>query len=333
MPNLSLLGILYDTLWTYYTDLLRKPLDIIEDHKTFSLVDWHASWFAYTQGRICSRRAAALIHNLMLCIMPVDGLADEGDADERTSQASESDEDIPKLKLDADQLGSLLSAETEVSHTRRAAGGIVGRLQETILGTQDNCSKFKATELWRTDEIVSIDTRAEPGNMPLHDYKRILQAKARKSVQDKKSMARFNTNRHAAANWFGCRDGKGVHAVLLEIMQTQSSPNKKQYQFLHKFCSRLPEEYADAMTRDNKKHEAEPLLELVRGCPGTGESALIKWMQEIMERAFTLQNGVQFICLAFSSIMVTQIHGNTIYRWSGMPVMQSDGNGIGDRFE
>ena len=69
----------------------------------------------------------------------------------------------------------------------------------------------------------------------------------------------------------------------------------------------------------NQAHN-EPLLDLLHGFPGTGKSAIIAWMRELMEEGLGWEHGVQFVCLAFQNAMVAQINGFTIQHWSGIPV-------------
>ena len=76
---------------------------------------------------------------------------------------------------------------------------------------------------------------------------------------------------------------------------------------------------------------AEPLLDLVHGLPGTGKSAVIKWMRRLMEDGLGWEHGVQFVCLAFQNAMAAQINGYTIHHSSGIPVRSEDEAGTGDR--
>ena len=45
------------------------------------------------------------------------------------------------------------------------------------------------------------------------------------------------------------------------------------------------------------------------------------------------ENGIQFVCLAFSNVMATHIEGQTIHRWTGIPIMATEDKGTGDRFK
>ena len=83
--------------------------------------------------------------------------------------------------------------------------------------------------------------------------------------------------------------------------------------------------------RTTNQTGAEPLLDLVHGFPGTGKSATIAWMRELMEEGLGWEHGVQFVCLAFQNAMAAQINGFTIHHWSGIPVRMQEEGGTGDR--
>ena len=70
---------------------------------------------------------------------------------------------------------------------------------------------------------------------------------------------------------------------------------------------------------------SEPLFDLAHGLPGCGKSRLIAWIREAFEEVLGLKHGVQFACLAFHNTMATQIAGETIHHWSGIPVIEADG--------
>ena len=74
----------------------------------------------------------------------------------------------------------------------------------------------------------------------------------------------------------------------------------------------------------------EPLLDLVHGFPGTGKSAVIAWMRQLMEEGLGWEHGSQFVCLAFQNAMAAQINGRTVHHWSGIPVRSEGGEGLGD---
>eukprot|EP00973_Karenia_brevis_P074600 10366758-Karenia_brevis.AAC.1 len=68
-------------------------------------------------------------------------------------------------------------------------------------------------------------------------------------------------------------------------------PNAKQETFLERFNARLKSEYADAALQRSIGREAEPLLALIHGYPGTGKSALISEMREPMVDGLGWQHG------------------------------------------
>ena len=54
---------------------------------------------------------------------------------------------------------------------------------------------------------------------------------------------------------------------------------------------------------------------------------LIGWIREAFEEVLGGQHGAQIVCLAFQNTMAAQIAGETIHRWSGIAVVQGDGDG------
>ena len=79
--------------------------------------------------------------------------------------------------------------------------------------------------------------------------------------------------------------------------------------------------------------EEEPLLDSIRGFPGTGKSRVISWMCILKDEGLGWQHGVQYVCLAFQNDMAAHINGYTIHHWSGIPTHAKDGNATGDRHQ
>ena len=79
------------------------------------------------------------------------------------------------------------------------------------------------------------------------------------------------------------------------------------------------------------QNPGEPLLDLIHGFPGTGKSAVIGWMRQVMEEGLGWEHGVQFVCLAFQNAMAAQINGHTVHNWSGSPAISDDRSSLGDK--
>ena len=60
------------------------------------------------------------------------------------------------------------------------------------------------------------------------------------------------------------------------------------------------------------QNPGEPLLDAVQGFRGTGRSAFIVWMRQLMEESLDLEHSVDFVCLAFQNAMSAQINEHTI---------------------
>ena len=268
----------------------------------------------------------------MICAINVGGIADDDNNKEEDGQLSDDDDDIEPLKLGPQQLDSLLSA-TASNPRGDGERKHVGKMQESVLNKQYVQSKQRATELWGTHEDTSAEIVTNLGNMHVKECEKILVRKRQQRRANLNENIAFDVHRNAAANWLGCGEGKGVQQALAAICKGDPKPNQEQLAFLKKFAFRLQEECRHALNQVNETEMTEPMLDLVHGFPGTGKSALIAWMQEIMEKGLGWKPGIQYVCLAFSNVMATHINGQTIHRWTGIPVMQNDEKGTGDKFK
>ena len=126
--------------------------------------------------------------------------------------------------------------------------------------------------------------------------------------------APFDEKRDAAA----CYDPAGyssssIDTVLASIMDSSKRPNKKQTEFLEHFARRLKVERLEKRRGNVNQSPGEPLLDVVHGFPGTGKSAVIGWMRQLMEEGLGWEHSVQFVCLAFQNAMAAQINGHTVH--------------------
>ena len=66
-------------------------------------------------------------------------------------------------------------------------------------------------------------------------------------------------------------------------MQRAENPNEQQEQFARNFMRRLKVEVFEKQQRRLNESSQEPHPDLEQGFPGTGKSALIAWMRELMD--------------------------------------------------
>ena len=144
--------------------------------------------------------------------------------------------------------------------------------------------------------------------------------------------APFDEKRDAAASFNPAGyAGSSIDGTLASIMASSKKPNEKQKEFLEHFVRRLKVEWLEKQQGKINSNPGEPLLDVVHGFPGTGKSAVIGWMRQLMEDGLGWEHGVQFVCLAFQNAMAAQIDGHTVHHWSGIPARNDDGNATGDK--
>ena len=186
--------------------------------------------------------------------------------------------------------------------------------------------------VWSTPALEgAADDRDQPGNMFEDKFDEHIAALSEVRSTKNSSSAPFDEKRNAAATWNRNDASANLDTVMEEIRSRTEHPNTEQENFLKHFIARLKVEVMEQQQRTTNQTQTEPLLDLVHGFPGTGKSATIAWMRELMERGLGWEHGVHFICLAFQNAMAAQINGFTIHHWSGIPVRMQDEGGTGDR--
>ena len=141
----------------------------------------------------------------------------------------------------------------------------------------------------------------------------------------------FNEKRCRSAMYNPSKDEASIDGVMNSIKAGAKRPNREQQTFLDLFVRRLKAERREQVQGAINRSPGEPLLDLVHGFPGTGKSAVIAWMRQLMEDGLGWEHGVQFVCLPFQNAMAAQIKGYTVHHWSGMPARGDDSSGTGDR--
>ena len=144
--------------------------------------------------------------------------------------------------------------------------------------------------------------------------------------------APFDEKRDAAAA-FNAADHSTttIDQAMASITSSLKKPNQKQLEFLEHFVRRLKVEWLEKHQGTINETPEEPLQDLIHGFPGTGKSAMIGWMRQVMEEGLGWEHGVQFVCLAFQNAMAAQINGQTVHHWSGIPSINEDMSSVGDR--
>ena len=110
------------------------------------------------------------------------------------------------------------------------------------------------------------------------------------------------------------------------LAEEPKRPNTKQAEVLKRVVERITQEERLEQTDTKRQSEAEPLRDLVHGCPGTGKSCMIGWLRDLFENVLGWEHGVQFVCLSFQNTMAAYINGLTIHHWAGIDPTAHDGS-------
>jgi len=186
-------------------------------------------------------------------------------------------------------------------------------------------------KVWKTDVCTTdASDRGSPGNMHENEYKDHLDALTTQTKKTDKFEDPFNEQRCRNAMYNPSKDERSIDDALSAIMSGTKRPNREQQDFLEHFTERLKTERREQLGDHINRGSGEPLLDLVHGFPGTGKSAVIAWMRQLMEDGLGWEHGSQFVCLAFQNAMAAQISGHTVHHWSGILVTSDGGPGLGD---
>ena len=351
MPHLSLLGMEAAVLqqWQktlphqsqdYDSSKQRKKTTKNEEQSTLDMISWRNAWDEYVRGNVVSNAAAKLVTRFLLNTMAATATAADGPQSD--ADASGSEDEIPPMKLSAIKFQELIkSSKDDDSLGEKCIASTKNKLRASDSGPVKKKARLNEYEhshrigerVWKTDSsAVEAGERGTPGNMYEQTYQDHLDALKQQGKEAHHQNAPFDEKRDAAA----CYDPAGystasIDTVLASIMNGSKRPNKKQRELLEHFVGRLKVEWLEKKQGNVNQSTGEPLLDVVHGFPGTGKSAVIGWMRQLMEEGLGWEHSVQFVCLAFQNAMAAQINGHTVHHWSGIPARNDDGNACGDK--
>ena len=350
VPHLSLLGITTSSLREIYESRKdcvarkignkRRPEPPVSSlHK----VDWTTSWSEYVRGNVVSASAAKLIQSFLLNTMASSGKA----ADDVASEADDTEDevDLPPMKVSREKFQDLLrSGRSEVaepaegeeaakSGPRPVSKSNLKAARQKLTRNQGYQKSQRIVEVvWKIAPCaVDASERRSPGNMHENDYQDHLDALTAVAKQEDKFEDPFNEKRCQSAMYNPSKNEKDIDDVLNSIRAGAKKPNHEQQAFLNDFSERLKAERREQVSDTTNRGPGEPMLDLIHGFPGTGKSAVIAWMRELMEDGLGWEHGVHFVCLAFQNAMAAQLNGFTVHHWSGIPTRDGGGCGTGDR--
>ena len=350
VPHLSVLGLRQDSLRKLYEQRLHSQLkiekrvslsEVNNNPSVFEQMDWAYAWDDYIRGCVVSRSAAVLIQSFLLKTMAASGQGGDSESD-----ADESDGDnnceVPRLQLPASKLQELLAPPCKKTESADGTNENASIAEQLIANSKKKIKRKKGNDyersmqigqaVWSTPTLAgAADERDKPGNMYEDTFDEHIAALSESRSTKNSFSAPFDEKRNAAATWNRSDASSNLDTIMKEILSRKKPPNKEQAKFLKHFVTRLKVEVLEQQQRKINQTQNEPLLDLVHGFPGTGKSATIAWMRELMERGLGWEHGVQFVCLAFQNAMAAQINGFTIHHWSGIPVRMQDEGGSGNK--
>jgi len=280
------------------------------------LMSWKNAWDQYVQGNVVSQSGAKLIQRFLLSTMISRKKSDD---DEQSGAAtSEEESDLKPLELSSAKFHELLqtvairSSINEKVIISAIANAKVGKERLNKIKTrmeEYNASLRIGERIWKTDTSSAPECkRACTGHMFEDTFQEHLSALAVRGRNSSICEAPFDEKRDAAAT-FNAADHSTttIDQAMASITSSSKKPKQKQLEFLEHFVRRLKVEWMEKHQCTINVNPDEPLLDLIHGFPGTGKSAMIAWMRQVMEEGLGWEHGVQFVCLAFQNAMAAQM--------------------------
>ena len=110
-------------------------------------------------------------------------------------------------------------------------------------------------------------------------------------------------------------------------------PNEQQRKPCEHFVHRLKVQYLAKQRGTVNQSKREPLPHVVHEFLGTGKSAVISWMRQLMEEALGWEHDVQLVCFAFHNAVAAQKNGHSVHHWNSSHARRNDGNAFGGRYQ
>ena len=311
--HLSLIYMVKETVRTRMRGLQAPPGSVT----TSGAVDFRKAWQSYVQGHIVSHHSRQLIQSVLLNTM---ARTESNEGVQVEADASDLDEEVPSLHVSAGDAGILLQGKL-------ASADTVSNSQSKLRKHQHDASLRRCLELWN----VKLPTRASSslqlaGPMHLSAYTTHLKSR-NATIPSSESVPGPYTGESAARAFLYPRDAVvSLDAWLANLKMEKLAPNTEQMEFIQHVAERVKIEAREEAACAAKTGRSEPLLDLLHGYPGTGKSKVLHWLRRLFEDALGWTHGVHFQYLAFQNAMASDIGGDTIHHWSGIPATGQPGS-------
>ena len=317
--------------------------------------DHELSWRWYIRGHVVSRHAQRLIVQFMAACCGRSTNRDADDEEDETRNVTRMD--VPDNDVSLQKIHQIIdgmSKEEEPQVTKRKGRSVKefpdDAVEDETPADPEASSLIKKAlvatgKLWRRqDRTLDAWQNADIRHSSLDDRTlRALNDKAQAQTKKKTRKKKRKTYQEQAySTWTEqkCTDWwKKVkesdepptpeHETFLRCVETRCLQEKKELEALeqqqHRKMSsgKARQRKCTKKTAQKRTSLSEPLRTCLLGLPGAGKSTCIKYLRSYFQEALGWEDGIEFQFLASQNTMASLITGQTLHRWSTIPVNAS----------